>query len=149
MAGRAGDGLMSALERKPGRVVVERLDPAPRGFAVANIAFFTKAPFMRINHLVTVEALSGCLAEFDRGCVTAGARYCFVGIPEREIRESMIERLAVQLDDVSVPSLVVGMTMVAFIFCGIRLAPVKSLAGRTIGGNVLVTCKAEPHLGFS
>jgi len=149
MAGRAGDGLVSALERKPRRVVVESLDPAPRGFAVASIAFFAEAAFVRINRLVTVEALSGCLAEFDRGCVTAGARNCSVGVPEREIRKGMIECLAVQLDDVRFPSLVIGMTMVAFIFCGIRLAPMKSLAGRTIRGNVLVTRKAKPRLGSS
>ena len=81
MAGGAGDGLVSALERKPRRVVVEFLDPAPRGFAVASIAFFAKAPFVRINQLVAVKALSGCLAEFDRCRVTAAARHCSVGIP--------------------------------------------------------------------
>jgi hypothetical protein len=149
MAGGAGNGLVSALERKPRRAVVERLDPAPCGFAVASIAFFTKPPFMGIDRLVTVEALSGCLAEFYRCCVTAGARHCSVGIPKREIRKGMIERLAVELDDVRFPSLVVGMTMVALIFCGIRLPPMKSLAGRTIGGNVLVTCKAKTRLGSS
>jgi hypothetical protein len=149
MAGGTGDGLVSALERKPRRVVVERLDAAPSGFAVASIAFFAQAPLVRINSLVTVEALSGCLAEFDRCCVTAGARHCSVGIPKREICKGMIECLAVELDDVRFPSLVVGMTMVALIFCGIRLPPVKSLAGRTIRGNVLVTCKAKPRLGSS
>jgi hypothetical protein len=149
MASGTGDGLVSALERKPRCVVVECLDPAPRGFAVASIAFFTKPPFMRINRLVTVEALPGCLAEFHRCCMTAGARHCSVGIPKREIRKGMIERLTVQLDDVRFPSLMVSMTMVAFIFRGIRLTPMKSLAGRTIRGNVLVTCKAKPRLRSS
>jgi hypothetical protein len=149
MAGGAGDGLVSALKRKPRRVVVERLDPAPRGFAVASIAFFTKAPFVRINHLVAIEALSGCLAEFDRWGVTANARHSSVGIPEREIRKGVIECLAVQLDDIRFPSLVVGMTMVAFVLCGIRLAPMKSLAERAVRHNVFVTCKAKPRLGLS
>jgi hypothetical protein len=44
---------------------------------------------------------------------------------------------------------VIGMTMVAFIFCGIRLASMKSLGGRTIRRNFLMARKAEPHLGFS
>jgi hypothetical protein len=72
-----------------------------------------------------------------------------VRIPKRKIRKGMVERLAVQLDDVGVSSLVVGMAMIAFAFRGIRLAPMKSLAGRTIGGHFLVTCKAEPRLGSS
>ncbi len=139
MAGGAGDGLVSALERKSGRVVVERLDPAPRGFAVAIIASFAKAPFMRVNRLVTVEAASARLAEFHRWRVAAGARHRSVRVAKREVREGVIERLTVQLDDVGLSSLVIGMTMVAFGFRGIGLAPVKSLAGRTIRRNFLMT----------
>jgi hypothetical protein len=149
MAGGAGYGLVSTLERKPGRAVIERLDPAPGGFAMAIVAFFTKTPFMWINRLVTIDTTAGRLAEFDRWRVAAGARHRSVGIPKREIRKGMVERLAVQLDNVGVSSLVIGMAMIAFAFCGIRLAPMKSLASRTIGGHFLVTCKAEPRLGSS
>jgi hypothetical protein len=142
MASGAGNRLVRALERKPGRVMVELLDLAPGGFAVAIVAFFAQAPFVGINSLVTVEAASGRLAEFDRWRMTTGARHCSVGIPKREIRKGMIECLAVQLDDVRFPSLVIGMTMVAFSFGRIRLVSMKSLSGRPVRCNFLVTCKA-------
>ena len=87
--------------------------------------------------------------KFCRWCVTSDARHCFVLVPELEIRKCMIECLAVQLDDVGVSSLVIGMTMVAFLFCGIRLAPMESLACRTIRSNFFVALKAEPRLGSS
>ena len=62
MTGGAGDSLVSALERKPGRVMVEFLDLAPRNLAVTILAFFTKVSLVRIDGLVTVEAPSRRLA---------------------------------------------------------------------------------------
>jgi hypothetical protein len=149
MARGAGDRLVCALERKLGLAVVERLDLAPRGFTVAIVAFFTKAPLVRILLLVTIEAASRRLAELDRWRVTAGARHGLVRVPEFEIREGMIERLAIKLDDVGITSLVIGVTVVAFLFGGIRLTTVKPLARRAIRGNVLVAIKTTPRLGFS
>jgi hypothetical protein len=149
MARGADDGLVCALERKLSLAVIERLDLTPYGFPVAIVAFLTKAPFVRILLLVTVEAAPGRLAELFRWGVTAGARHCLVRVPEFEIREGVIERLAVELDDVGISSLVIGMTVVAFLFCGIRLAPVKPLARRAIGSNVLVAIDAAPRLGSS
>ena len=98
---------------------------------------------------MAVKAASGRVAEFYGWRVAAGARYCLVGGPEFKIREGMIERLPVQLDDVGVPSLVIGVTMGALILCGARLAPMKSLARRTIRCDFLMACKAEPHLRFA
>jgi hypothetical protein len=149
VARRAGDSTVCALERKPGRVVIERLDLTPCDFAVAIVAFVAKAPLVGIFRLVTVKAASGRVTEFYCWCVAPGARHRLVGIPELKIREEMIEGLAVQLDNVGVASLVIGMTMGAFGFCCIRLTSVKPLAGRTIRRNFLMAGKAEPHLGFS
>ena len=140
---------MCTLERKSGLVVVERLGLAPLGFTMTIVAFLAKVPLMRIVRLMTVGATSRRLAEFYRWYVTAGARHCLVRVPEFEIREGVIERLAVELDDVGISSLMVGMAMVAFLFCGIRSAPMKSLARRTIRGNVLMAVEAEPRLGSS
>jgi len=137
------------LERKLGGVVVERLDLAPFGFAVAIVAFFAKAPLMRIFRFMTVEAASGRLAKFHRWQVAPCARHRLVRVAELEIRECMIERLAVQLHDVGIASLVIGMAMVAFLLCRIWLAPMESLARRAIRGSVLVAVEAEPRLGFS
>ena len=140
---------MRTLERKFSLAVVECLDLAPLGFTVAIVAFLAEAPFVRIVRLMTVQAASGRLAEFYLWRVTAGARHRLVCVPEPEIRERMIEGLAVELDDVGISSPVVGMAMVAFLFCGIRLAPVKSLTRRTIRGNFLMAVEAEPRLGSS
>jgi hypothetical protein len=149
MASGAGHGLVCALEWKPGRAVVEWLDLAPSRFAMATVAFFAKAPLVRIVRLMTVEAASGRLAEFCRRRVTAAARNRLVRVSELEIRRCMIECLAVQLDDVGASSLVIGMTMVAILLCGVRLTPMKTRARRTIGSDFLVTPKAEPRLGLS
>ena len=146
MTARAGDSLMSAQQRKPGGVVVERLDLTPFGFAVATITLFTKAPLMRINRLVTIEAPPERLAKFYLRCVTAGARHCFVRFPKLEIGEGVVERFAIKLDDVGISSLVIGMAMVAFSFCAIRVKSVKSLARRTIDSDVLVTVETAPRL---
>src|SRR5664279_1648821 len=148
MARGAGDGIVRPLQRKFGLAVIERLDLSPLGFAVAIVAFFAKASFMRVVRLMTVEAAPGCLAEFYRWRVTAGARHGLVCIPELEIRGGVIERLPVEQDDVGVSALVIGVTVVAFLLCGIRLAPVKSLACGAIGSNLLVAVETEPRLGF-
>jgi hypothetical protein len=65
-----------------------------------------------------------------------------VRVPQREIGESVIECLAIELDDVGIPTLVIGVTMVAVLFHGIRLTPVKSLIHRPIRRNFLVARKA-------
>jgi hypothetical protein len=91
----AGDSLVRAQERKLGCVVIERLDLAPRSFAVAIVAFLAKAPLVRIIRLMTVETASGRVTEFYCWCVAAGARHRLVCVPELKIGEEMIERLAV------------------------------------------------------
>ena len=95
MARGAGDSLVRAQERKLGRVVIERLDLAPCGFAVAIVAFLAKAPLVWVFCLMTVETASGRVTEFYCWCVAAGARHRLVCVPELKIREEMIERLAV------------------------------------------------------
>jgi len=149
MACRAGDGRVRALERKFRRAVVERLDQAPFRFTVATIACLAKPPLVRVVGLVTVEASPGRLAEFHRRGVTSGAWQRLVRVPYFKIREGVIERLAIEQHYVGISPLVIGMTMVAFLLCGIPLATVKSSARRTIRGNVLVAIEAEARLGSS
>jgi hypothetical protein len=142
----AGDCAMCTLERELRPVVVERLDQGPCGLAMTIVAGFPKTPLMRIVRLVTIEAAYGRVAELCRLRVTADARYCFVCVAEREICQFVIERLAVQLDDVGISPLMVCMTMIAFLSFCIQLTPVKSLTGRTVRGNFFVARKAEPSL---
>ena len=149
MARGAADGTVRTLERELGRVVVERLDAAPGGFAMTIVALFAKTPLMRIVRLMAVEATSGCVAELYRLHMATGALYRLMCVPQLEIRKCVIECFAIELNDVGVAPLVIGMTMGAFLFYCIRLTPVKPLTRRTIGGNFLVTRKAEPRLRFS
>jgi hypothetical protein len=146
MARGAADGTMCTLESELRPVVVERFDAKPCRLAMTIAAGFPKLPLMRIVRLVTVEAASGRVAELYRLGVTADALHCLVCVPELEIRKRMIERLAVQLDNVGISPLMICMTMGAFLFCCIRLTAVKSASHLTVCENVFVARKAEPCL---
>jgi hypothetical protein len=149
MACGAGDIAVCALERESGPVVVERFYATPCRLSVTIVAPFAKTALVRIVRLVTLEAASGCLAELCRLRVTADALHGLVSSSELETRKSVIECLAVELDDVGISPLVIGVTMGAFLFCCIRLTPMKSLDQLTIGGNFFVARQAEPRLRFS
>jgi len=138
VAGGARHCTMGALEGELGLVVIVRFDATPCGLAVATVARFPKAPLVRIVRLVTVKAASGRVAKFYRLRMTAAALHRLVRVPQFEIRKSVIERFAIELNDIGIPPLVVGMTVGAFLFRGIRLTPVESLARRTICGDVLM-----------
>jgi len=146
MARGAEDGAMSTLKTELRLVVVERLEAPPRRLAMAIVAGLPKTPLVRIVCLVTIEAPSGRVAELDLPRVTVAARYRPVGVPQLEIRESMIEGLAVELDDVGLSSHMVGMTMGAFLFLRIRLPPMESPARRLVRRDVFVARKAKPRL---
>lgn len=101
---------------------------------------------MWVTRLMAVEASSRCVAELCRLRVTAGARHDPVRVPECKIRECVVERLAVQLDDIGIAAKVIRMTMVAVLALGLSLAPVKSFSQGTIRGYLFVTRQAEPRL---
>jgi hypothetical protein len=101
---------------------------------------------MRIITPVTVDAASGGVAELYRLRVTVDARHRDMSVAKLEIRGRMIEGLATELYDVGISPLVIGMTMVAFLFRCLRTASMKSSKGLAIGGNVLVAGHAEPRL---
>src|SRR5262245_51590499 len=61
----------------------------------------------------------------------------------------MVERLAVELDDIGVSTLVVGMAMIAFAISGLRLKPVKSATRQAVDGGILVACEAKAGLRAS
>jgi hypothetical protein len=149
MARGARDCAMCTLERERRLVVVERFDLGPCGLAMTIVAGFPKTSLMRIVRLVTIEAATGRVAELCRLRVTADARYCLMCVPERKIRQFVIERLAVQLDDVGISPHMVCMAMIAFLSFCIQLTPVKSLTGRKVRGNFLVARNAVPSLGPS
>ena len=128
MARGAEDGAMCALEREFGLVMIERLDTTPRRLGMTIVTCLSKASLVRIVRLVTVEAASGRVAELYILQMTAAARHGFVGIAQLEIRKGVVEGFAIELDDVGVSSLVIGMAVGAVLFCGILLSRMKSPA---------------------
>ena len=142
MARRAGDVAVRAPQRKLRPVMVIGLDAPPCGLAMAAIAGFAKTPFVRILRLVTIEAPSWRIAKLDILQVTADAGHCLVSIPQLEVRHCMIERLAVEQDDVRITPLVIGMTLRAFLLRRVGLAAVKPPGRLAIGGDVLVAGEA-------
>lgn len=137
---------MRALQRELGLVVVERLEAQPCGFAMTIVAGLSETPLMRINRLVTIEAASRRVAKLDAHQVTAVALYRLVSVPKQEIRELVIECLAVEEEDVCVSPLVIGVTMVAFLFRCFWLTPMKSAGLLTIGRRLLVTVQTQSRL---
>jgi hypothetical protein len=142
----AGHRPMCSLEREFRPIVVKWLDAEPCRLGMTFVARFPQTPFMRITGLVTVEAACGGVAEPCRLRVAAAARHSDVCVAKLEARTRVIERLAVQLDDVGISPLVIRVTMVAFLLRRLGIAPMKRAAGLAIGGNVLVAGGAESRL---
>jgi len=142
VAGRTRNGAMRAPERELGLVVVVRFDAAPGGLAMAVLAYFPQATLVRIIRLMAVEAAPRRIAELHRLHMTAAAQYGLMRIAQLEIRKSVIECFAIELHDVGISSLVIGVTMCALQFCRIRLSPVESLTCQPIRGDFLVACQA-------
>jgi len=149
VARRTDDGAMGALKRKPGLVVVERLDASPHRLRMTAFAFIAEASFVGIVRLMAIVAAPGRVAKLHSLRVAAAALHRFVGVAELEIRESVIECFAVEQDDVGFPALMIGVAVGAVPLCGIRLPSVKSPTRQPIRGRFLVACEAQPRLGFS
>jgi hypothetical protein len=149
MARGAEDGAMCTLERELGLVMIERFDTLPCRLDVAIVTCLSKAPFVRIARLMTIEAASGRAAKFYCLRVTADAQHGFVSVAQFEIRKCVIECFAIELNDVGISPLMIGVTTGAFLLHCLRLTPMKSLTRLTIRGNFFVACKAETRLRFS
>jgi hypothetical protein len=143
MARRAGDVAVGAPQRKLRPVVIVGLDAPPRGFAVTAVARLAEPPLVRVAGLMAVEAPpSRRVAEFRVLRVTSAAGHRLVGLPQFEVRQGVVERLAVKQDDVRIAPLVIGMALRAFLLRRVGLAAVKPLGRQPVGGNVLVAGQA-------
>jgi hypothetical protein len=137
---------MGSLEREFRPIVVKWLYAEPCRLGMAFVARFSQTPLMRIIGLVTVEAASGGVAEPCGLRVAVAAGHCDMRVAKFEVRKRVIEGLAVQLDDVGSPPLVIRMTMIAFLLRCLRIAPMKRPTGLAIGGNCFVAGHAKPRL---
>jgi hypothetical protein len=142
MARRAIDRPVRTLERKLGRVVIERLHVQPDVLAVALVAFLAQLPLVRITRLMTVEAEAGRFAKFGSRDVTIIATRRLVGALQAKIRNRVIESLAIELHDVGTSALVVGMADPAFLLRRIELATVKAAVRQPIRCDLLVAFEA-------
>ncbi|HMA73171.1 MAG TPA: hypothetical protein VKP67_17070 [Xanthobacteraceae bacterium] len=113
------------------------------------LTFIAEASFVGIVRLMAIVAAPGRVAKLHSLQVAAAALYRLVSIAQLEIRESVIECFAVELDDVGFPALVIGVAVGAVLLCGIRLPSVKSPTCQPIRGRFLVACEAQPRLRFS
>ena len=129
--------------------MVEHFDARPIIVVVAALARFTKSTFVRIDRLMTIHAQAGRIAEFRRCIVTLVAGDRDVSTVEREIRETVIKCLSIELNDVRAATLVISVTISAFLFRRVRLASVKAPARQPIRCNLFVARKAQVALRLS
>ena len=129
--------------------MVERLDACPSILAVTTLARFAKSAFVRIDRLMAIYTPAGRTTKFRRSLVTFVASDRGVSTVEREIRETMIKCFTIELDDVRAATLVISVTIAAFLFRRVRLAPVEAPPRQSIGSNLLVARKAQVALCLS
>jgi hypothetical protein len=146
VAHRTRHGRVCALESEPGLVVVERFGVTPSLLIMTIVARFAQPPLMWIARLVTVEAATGSAAKPRRLPMAAVTLNRLVSAVQSEIRHGVVERLPIELNNVGFPSFVIGVTVVAFLPCGFRLAAMETRTELAIRRDVLVTCDAKPRL---
>ena len=110
MAFRARNLAVRAHQREPRLGVIVGLDPPPGFLAVTALARRAESSLVRVIALVAVEAASGRLAVLLALRMTAVAADPLVRPRQHEICERMIERLAIDLDDIERASLVIRVT---------------------------------------
>ena len=129
--------------------MIECLDARPTIGVVAALARFAKSTFVRIDCLMTIHAQAGRIAEFRRCIVTLVAGDRDVSTVEREIRETVIKCLSIELNDVRAATLVISVTISAFLFHGVRLASVIAQVRQPVRGNLFVARKTQVTLRLS
>jgi hypothetical protein len=93
---------------------------------------------MFVVFLVAVEAAAGCASEFDFWGVTAVASHLLVTACELEVREGVVERLLIELNDVGCPPLMVGVAAVAIRFQSVGPLTVQASPNLAVAGDVLM-----------
>ena len=67
-----------------------------------------------------------------------------MSVDQFEVCEIVVEGFAIELTDVGVATLVIGVALVAWQRCCAALSAMKSMLSRSIGGDLLVTIQAQP-----
>ena len=110
MAFRTGDIAVRAQQGEPRLGVIVGLDLTPGFLPVTALARRAESSLVRVIALVAVEAASSRFAVLLALRMTAVAADPLVRPRQHEICERMIERLAIELDDIERASLVIRVT---------------------------------------
>jgi hypothetical protein len=134
---------MPADERELGRVVVERLWAPPPILGVATGTILAQAPFVRLDHLVTIDTASRGASHRLCGQMTSVTTNGPMTTFQLKVGLGMIEGLAIKLNDNGITPLVIGVALLAFQFEGTCIATVEAPPLLSIQPDILVTSDAQ------
>lgn len=110
MARRTRDTSVGSNERKSGLAVIEAANFSPALLVVAASTIVAQVAFVRIGCFVAPHACCGRRAKFLSWLMAGVAGHALVTAEQREVSACVIEELTVELEDVSIPPLVLGVT---------------------------------------
>jgi hypothetical protein len=143
---RASDLRVSAEQRESRPGMIERLHLAPVLFVVTTLARFAEPSFVRIVGFVAIDAKARCTAKLRLRRMAAFAGCQPVSAHELEARKIVIERLPIELNNISAAPFVICMAMAAFRANGVWPLAMKATRFLPVFRNVLVTRQAKPRL---
>ncbi|MEQ1611508.1 MAG: hypothetical protein ABL904_02050 [Hyphomicrobiaceae bacterium] len=146
VASSATDVLVSANEGEFRLGMIERFDRSPGFFAMAAIATHAQPPLVRIVGLVTIYATAWGGAKLHFWLVAAVAGRRRMGALQFEIGRRVIERLAVQLNDVDATSFVIGVAVTAILYGRGHMPAVKPQLLLSVAIDLFVAIETEPRL---
>lgn len=115
----------------------------PRHHVVTGGAVFSQGLLVDILLRVAADAGGRCIAVFRLRLVAVSAGDLLVGALKREIRQSMIEGLRRQADDVCAAAFVVRVTVPALARPGLLGSPVKPHLLVDVRGNLVMAVDAK------
>ncbi len=143
MAAGAADQLVCAIECEFCLTMVENFDWSPTRLGMTGLAIFTEPALVWLARFVTINAADRGRTEFDAALVTTLAARSAVCTVEREICFGVLESTAIQLNDIDVPALMIGVAIAAITLERRIVAPVKSPLLLAILCHVLVAIEAK------
>lgn len=145
MALIAGDLFMRALQRECCLAVIKlRLSPVFGGMAtVARLALLA---LMNVVFLVAIDTLTRRVAKWLARHMALRALDIDMPPLERKVGHQMIEAMWIELNDISVPTLMFGMANPAFTLRHTRLLAMKTFRIKQILRNLVVTVQTQAAL---
>jgi hypothetical protein len=110
---------MGAGQRKLGRFMIERLGLVPYFRSVAAATLRAELTLVGINRAVTIDTGTLRLSEFFACLMAAITRHGPVLTNKRKIGQSVIKRRRIELHNIGLAALVIGMTMTTIVGCNI------------------------------